>query len=39
MPLDNLLVDDFWRDSFEIFRKQAILSKRIDEKDLNIINE
>ena len=39
IPLDNLSADDFWRDSFDIFRKQAILSKRMDEKDLNMTNE
>ena len=39
IPLDNLSTDDFWRDSFDIFRKQAILSKRMDEKDLNMTNE
>ena len=39
IPLDNLSADEFWRDSFDIFRKQAILSKRMDEKDLNMTNE
>ena len=39
IPLDNLSADDFWRDSFDIFRKQAILSKRMDEKDLDMTNE
>lgn len=39
IPLDNLSANDFWRDSFDIFRKQAILSKRMDEKDLNMTNE
>ena len=39
IPLDNLSTEDFWRDSFDIFRKQAILSKRMDEKDLNMANE
>lgn len=39
IPLDNLLIDDFWRESFDIFRQQALLSKRMNKKDLDMSNE
>ncbi|AYV94247.1 hypothetical protein A2U10_08015 [Fusobacterium necrophorum subsp. funduliforme] len=38
IPLDNLSSGEFWRESFDIFRKQAILSKRTEEKDLQMTN-
>lgn len=38
IPLDNLSSGEFWRESFDIFRKQAILSKRMEEKDLQMTN-
>ena len=37
--IDNLKIDEFWKESFEIFRKQAILNKRMDEKDLKMTDE
>lgn len=39
IPLDNLSINDFWRESFDIFRQQALLSKRMDKKDLDMSNE
>jgi ATP-dependent DNA helicase RecG len=39
IPIDNLSVDEFWRESFDIFRKQAILSKRMADKVLIMSNE
>lgn len=39
IPIDNLSVEEFWREGFDIFRKQAILSRRMDEKDLNMSNK
>ncbi|MDY2573244.1 MAG: ATP-binding protein [Fusobacterium necrophorum] len=38
IPLDKLSASEFWRESFDIFRKQAILSKRMEEKDLQMTN-
>ena len=30
--IENLSIDDFWRESFDIFRQQALLSNRMDRK-------
>ncbi len=37
--IENLTSDDFYINSFDIFRNQAILSKRMDEKDLKMTNK
>lgn len=36
VPMEKLDMKDFWHDSFALFRNQALLSKRMDEKDLQI---
>ena len=36
VPMEKLDVNDFWHDSFALFRNQALLNKRMDEKDLQI---
>ena len=36
--IENLCIDDFLGESFDIFRQQALLSNRMDQKDLNISN-
>ena len=39
MPVDKITVEDLDTDSFELFRKQAFKSSRMDERDLDISNE
>lgn len=39
VPIDNVKIADFRNDSFDIFREQAVLSKRMDKKDVNATNE
>ena len=39
VPIDNVSVSDLRNDSFDIFREQAVLSKRMDKKDVNATNE
>ena len=36
VPMEKLDIKDFWHDSFAIFRRQALLSNRMDEQDLQI---
>ncbi len=38
VPVCGVQIDDFRNDSFDIFREQALLSKRLDEKDINASN-
>lgn len=39
VPIQNISVSDLRNDAFDIFREQAILSKRMDKKDLEVTNE
>lgn len=39
VPVNNVSVKDLRNDSFDIFREQAVLSKRMDPKALNASNE
>jgi ATP-dependent DNA helicase RecG len=39
VPVDGVSVKDFRNDSFDIFREQAIRSKRMDRKDVEASNE
>lgn len=39
IPIQKIEVESFRNDSFDIFREQAILSKRMDRKDLEVNNK
>ncbi len=39
MPVQGVTVKDLRNDSFDIFREQAVLSKRMDRKDVEATNE
>lgn len=39
VPVQGVSVQDLRNDSFDIFREQAVLSKRIDSKDIDATNE
>lgn len=39
VPVDNVSADDLDKESFDIFRKEALLSGRMSEKDLKLSNE
>ena len=39
IPVENVMVEDLDRDSFDIFRSQALKSERMTEKDLEMSNE
>lgn len=39
VPLQGVAIQDFRNDSFDIFREQAVLSKRMDNKDIDATNE
>lgn len=39
VPVYGVAVNDMRNDSFDIFREQAVLSKRLDEKDIKASNE
>ena len=39
VPVDNISVDDLDSESFEIFRREAVLTDRMSKTDLNISNE
>jgi len=39
VPVDDVMVDDLDKESFDIFRREALRSGRMNEKDLNLSNE
>ena len=39
VPIDNVSIMDFRNDSFDIFREQAVRSKRMSKQDVKITNE
>lgn len=39
VPVQGVIVSDLRNDSFDIFREQAVLSKRMDKKDIEATNE
>ena len=39
VPIDNVSITDFRNDSFDIFREQAVRSKRMSKQDVKITNE
>ncbi len=39
VPVQSVTIQDFRNDSFDIFREQAVLSKRMDNKDIDATNE
>jgi len=39
VPVDDITAADLDKESFDIFRREALLSKRMSEEDLNISNE
>lgn len=39
MPVDQITADDFRNDSFDIFKEQAVRSRRIDKQDVNLDKE
>ena len=39
VPVQGVMVKDLRNDSFDIFREQAVLSKRMDRKDIEATNE
>lgn len=39
VPVQGVVVQDLRNDSFDIFREQAVFSKRMDRKDINATNE
>ena len=39
MPLPRIRIGDFWHDSFDIFRKKAVASKRLTIEDVSVTDE
>lgn len=39
VPVQGVMVKDLRNDNFDIFREQAVLSKRMDHKDVEATNE
>lgn len=39
IPMDDVTVEDLDKESFDIFRREALRSGRMTEKDLNMSNE